>query len=188
MNYVLVDDEERALNLLRIMLTRFDGFSKENDHIYTFTQPVEALDFIRRTLVDVVFLDIEMPMLNGITLGKQISEELPAPPEIIYVTAFPEYSLDAWDIGAFGYILKPYDPKQIGAVLNRVLKYHAAAAESITSAASIEGKTGFGTENHGHTPPDATAEKRNTQMHSNSLPHIRCIIMLPGSDTQENLT
>ena len=72
MNYVLVDDEERALNLLRIMLTRFDGFSKENDHIYTFTQPVEALDFIRRTLVDVVFLDIEMPMLNGITLGKQI--------------------------------------------------------------------------------------------------------------------
>lgn len=174
MNYVLVDDEERALNLLRIMLTRFDGFSKENDHIYTFTQPVEALDFIRRTLVDVVFLDIEMPMLNGITLGKQISEELPAPPEIIYVTAFPEYSLDAWDIGAFGYILKPYDPKQISAVLNRVLKYHAAAAESITSAASIEVKTGFGTENHGHTPPDATAEKRNTQMHSNSLPHIRC--------------
>ncbi|MFR5700516.1 MAG: LytR/AlgR family response regulator transcription factor [Eubacterium ramulus] len=80
MNYVLADDEERALNLLRIMLTRFDGFSKENDHIYTFTQPVEALDFIRRTLVDVVFLDIEMPMLNGITLGKQISEELPAPP------------------------------------------------------------------------------------------------------------
>ena len=158
MNYVLVDDEERALNLLRIMLTRFDGFSKENDHIYTFTQPVEALDFIRRTLVDVVFLDIEMPMLNGITLGKQISEELPAPPEIIYVTAFPEYSLDAWDIGAFGYILKPYDPKQISAVLNRVLKYHAAAAESITSAASIEGKAGFGTENHGHTPPDATVK------------------------------
>ena len=75
--------------------------------------------------MDVVFLDIEMPMLNGITLGKQISEELPAPPEIIYVTAFPEYSLDAWDIGAFGYILKPYDPKQISAVLNRVLKYHA---------------------------------------------------------------
>ena len=116
MNYVLVDDEERALKLLRIMITRFDGFSKENDHIYTFTQPVEALDFIRRTLVDVVFLDIEMPMLNGITLGKQISEELPAPPEIIYVTAFPEYSLDAWDIGAFGYILKPYDPKSSSAV------------------------------------------------------------------------
>lgn len=58
------------------MLTRFDGFSKENDHIYTFTQPVEALDFIRKTPVDVVFLDIEMPVLNGIALGKQISEEL----------------------------------------------------------------------------------------------------------------
>ena len=140
MNYVLVDDEERALNLLRIMLTRSDGFSKEHDHIDTFTQPVEALDFIRRTLVDVIFLDIEMPVLNGITLGKQISEELPAPPEIIYVTAFPEYSLDAWDIGAFGYILKPYDPKQISAVLNRVLKYHAAAAASI---ASVDKKTGF---------------------------------------------
>ena len=171
MNYVLVDDEERALNLLRIMLTRSDGFSKEHDHIDTFTQPVEALDFIRRTPVDVIFLDIEMPVLNGITLGKQISEELPAPPEIIYVTAFPEYSLDAWDIGAFGYILKPYDPKQISAVLNRVLKYHAAAAASI---ASVDKKTGFDTENHDHTHTDAVTEKGTPQTHTLSLPHIRC--------------
>ena len=142
MNYVLVDDEERALNLLRIMLTRFDGFSKENDHIYTFTQPVEALDFIRRTLVDVVFLDIEMPMLNGITLGKQISEELPAPPEIIYVNGhFRNIRWMPGIIGAFGYILKPYDPKQISAVLNRRPQIPVPpAAESITSAASIEGK------------------------------------------------
>ena len=43
MNYVLVDDEERALNLLRIMLTRFNGFSEEKDRIYTFTQPALAL-------------------------------------------------------------------------------------------------------------------------------------------------
>ena len=171
MNYVLVDDEERALNLLRIMLTRSDGFSKEHDHIDTFTQPVAALDFIRRTPVDVIFLDIEMPILNGITLGKQISEELPAPPEIIYVTAFPEYSLDAWDIGAFGYILKPYDPKQISAVLNRVLKYHAAAAASI---ASVDKKTGFDTENHDHTHTDAVTEKGTPQTHTLSLPHIRC--------------
>ena len=171
MNYVLVDDEERALNLLRIMLTRSDGFSKEHDHIDTFTHPVEALDFIRRTPVDVIFLDIEMPILNGITLGKQISEELPAPPEIIYVTAFPEYSLDAWDIGAFGYILKPYDPKQISAVLNRVLKYHAAAAASI---ASVDKKTGFDTENHDHTHTDAVTEKGTPQTHTLSLPHIRC--------------
>ncbi|WP_455194575.1 LytR/AlgR family response regulator transcription factor [Eubacterium ramulus] len=171
MNYVLVDDEKRALNLLRIMLTRSDGFSKEHDHIDTFTQPVEALDFIRRTPVDVIFLDIEMPILNGITLGKQISEELPAPPEIIYVTAFPEYSLDAWDIGAFGYILKPYDPKQISAVLNRVLKYHAAAAASI---ASVDKKTCFDTENHDHTHTDAVTEKGTPQTHTLRLPHIRC--------------
>ena len=105
MNYVLVDDEERALNLLRIMLTRFDGFSEEKDYIYTFTQPAQALDFIRQAPVDIVFLDIEMPVLNGIELGKQISETLSDPPEIIYVTAFPQYSLDAWNVGAFGYIL-----------------------------------------------------------------------------------
>ena len=59
MNYVLVDDEERALNLLRIMLTRSDGFSKEHDHIDTFTQPVEALDFIRRTLNNLGYKQVE---------------------------------------------------------------------------------------------------------------------------------
>lgn len=171
MNYVLVDDEERALNLLRIMLTRYDGFSKENDHIYTFTQPVEALNFVRRTPVDVIFLDIEMPVLNGIELGKQINEMLADPPEIIYVTAFPEYSLEAWNIGAFGYILKPYDPKQISAVLNRVLKYHAAVAASVVSS---KGKTGLDTENHAPAPPDAATEKRKPQTYTANLPHIRC--------------
>ena len=84
---------------------------------------------------DIVFLDIEMPVLNGIALGRQINEELDNPPEIIYVTAFPEYSLEAWNIGAFGYILKPYDSKQISTVLNRVLRYHTSAV------ASLEAKT-----------------------------------------------
>ena len=133
MNYVLVDDEERALNLLRIMLTRYDGFSVENDHIDTFTQPAEALNYVRHASVDVIFLDIEMPVLNGIALGRQINEELDNPPEIIYVTAFPEYSLEAWNIGAFGYILKPYDSKQISTVLNRVLRYHTTAVASLAA-------------------------------------------------------
>ncbi len=169
MNYVLVDDEERALNLLRIMLTRYDGFSEENDHIDTFTQPAKALDYIRHTSVDVIFLDIEMPVLNGIALGKQISEELDNPPEIIYVTAFPEYSLEAWDIGALGYILKPYDPKQISTVLNRVLKYHTTATASVTS---IEKKTNFNVENNSHT--SAVTETMNPHAHTVILPHIRC--------------
>lgn len=162
MNYVLVDDEERALNLLRIMLTRFNGFSEEKDRIYTFTQPALALDFIRQTPVDIIFLDIEMPVLNGIELGKQIGETLSDPPEIIYVTAFPQYSLDAWNIGAFGYILKPYDPKQISTVLHRVLKYHAAAV------ASTDASTHFDTDNHSHT------ETPDPSKHTDNLPHIRC--------------
>ncbi|WP_294784933.1 response regulator [uncultured Eubacterium sp.] len=166
MNYVLVDDEERALNLLRIMLTRYDGFSVENDRIDTFTQPAEALDFIRHTSVDVIFLDIEMPVLNGIALGKQISQELDNPPEIIYVTAFPEYSLEAWDTDALGYILKPYDPKQISAVLNRVLKYHT------TAVASLEAKNSLPPEDHIHT---ATAKETGQPHEQNSsLPHVRC--------------
>ena len=74
MNYVLVDDEERALNLLRIMLTRYDGFSVGNDHIDTFTQPAEALNYVRHASVDVIFLDIEMPGLNGIYVGNELKK------------------------------------------------------------------------------------------------------------------
>ena len=166
MNYVLVDDEARALTLLRIMLTRYDGFSVENDHIDTFTQPAEALNYGRHASVDVIFLDIEMPVLNGIALGRQINEELDNPPEIIYVTAFPEYSLEAWNIGAFGYILKPYDSKQISTVLNRVLRYHTSAV------ASLEAKNSLPPEDHIHTA--IAKEDEHPQEQNSSQPHVRC--------------
>ena len=58
--------------------------------------------------------------------------------------------------------------------MNRVLKYHAAAAASVASAASVEKKTGFDTENHDHTHTDAVTEKGTPQTHTLSLPHIRC--------------
>jgi two-component SAPR family response regulator len=120
---MIVDDEERALNLLKILLKRFESFT-DQDEIFSFTSSKEALHFLQEHTVDILFLDIEMPALNGIELGEWVMSKLSAPPEIIYVTAFPQYALKAWEVGAMGYILKPYNPTQIYNVLKKIFKYH----------------------------------------------------------------
>ena len=122
MEYLIVDDEERAQNLLRILLERLE-FVTETDHIHLFSSAHTVLEYLSSHNADIMFLDIEMPVINGIDLAKQISEFVSHPPEIIFVTAFPQYALKAWELNAFGYIVKPYNPQQLRQVLERVLKY-----------------------------------------------------------------
>ncbi len=121
MRYVLLDDEERALNLLNIMLRRID-LIQEDDEISSFSDAQDALEHIRKEGTDILFLDIEMPEINGLAFADTLRAEMDEPPEIIFVTAYPEYALEAWDTGAVGYILKPYSSQQIKTVLERTLK------------------------------------------------------------------
>ena len=126
MKYILLDDEERALNLLNILLRRIDLINKEDD-IHPFSDSEDALNFIRKEGADILFLDIEMPEINGLDFADMLRAEMEEPPEIIFVTAYPEYALEAWNTGAVGYVLKPYSSVQIRTVLERTLKRVPAA-------------------------------------------------------------
>ncbi len=130
MNYVIVDDEKRALNLLTILLNRIVDFEHNENQLQLFQNPLEALDYVRTNHADILFLDIEMPNMNGVELGRTITGELADPPKIIYVTAYSNYSLEAWDVGAFGYIMKPYDIEQIRKVLERTLAFRNVNADA----------------------------------------------------------
>lgn len=102
MKVAVVDDEQLAVEVLEIMLKRIEGVKVEA----TFTNPKVAIKEIDKLEVDAVFLDMEMGTLHGLQLAKALKEKQPHV-EIIFVTAYPEFAVDAFEVKAFDYLLKP---------------------------------------------------------------------------------
>ncbi len=103
MRILLVDDEE--LQLLRLTDAVKKALPGEKEML-TYTNPVRAWEENKSTPVDIAFLDIEMPVYNGITLAKKLKSVNPKV-NIIFVTAFSDYAADAYKMHASGYVTKP---------------------------------------------------------------------------------
>ena len=84
-----------------------------------FENPIDSLKYLQENKVDVVFLDINMPELDGMSLGK-ILTKLNSNIKIIFITAYRDYAAEAFEIKAFDYLLKPYSEKRITEVLNNL--------------------------------------------------------------------
>ena len=84
-----------------------------------FSKPSEALDFVRFNHVDIAFLDIAMGKTSGIDLCKQMTEIKPEL-NVVFLTAFPEFSLESWDTQACGFLVKPLIPEDIRKQLSRL--------------------------------------------------------------------
>jgi DNA-binding LytR/AlgR family response regulator len=97
---LLVDDEYLALNLLENFIQKVP----ELEIIEKAKSPIKALEIMNRETVDLLFLDIQMPALSGLNLLKT----LPYPPVTIFTTAYAEHALDAFDLNAVDYLLKPF--------------------------------------------------------------------------------
>jgi two-component SAPR family response regulator len=103
-----VDDERLLLYALKRELEKACPYAE----IYSNTSALNSIDFARKNVVDIAFLDIEMPMLNGIELAKTLKEINPKT-NIIFVTGYSEYMKSAFDIYASGYISKPVNEYKI---------------------------------------------------------------------------
>ena len=108
MNVLLVEDEE--LQLIRLKKS-IDNVLKDST-IYCFTNPLEAIDKTKDIKIDIAFLDIEMPGMSGMKLAKKLKEINPKI-NIIFVTAFDNYGLEAMKMHASGYISKPVNDEKI---------------------------------------------------------------------------
>ena len=108
MNIIAVDDEQGALNILMQSIQEAVSITK----IHGFTDPTEALNFMKKIKCDIAFLDIEMSKMNGITLAKKLKEIYPQI-NIIFVTAYSQYANEAFDIHASGYVYKPVTKEKI---------------------------------------------------------------------------
>ena len=113
---IIVEDEFPAREELKYFLNKHKGISLEKE----FENPVDSLKYLQENKVDVVFLDINMPELDGMNLGKILTKLIPNL-KIIFITAYKEYAAEAFEIKAFDYLLKPYSEKRITEVLDNLV-------------------------------------------------------------------
>ena len=114
---VLVDDEMPALRVLEILLKNYDAISVVGSYI----NPKEAIEKIGQLKPDAVFLDISMPQLHGLDAASLILEVSPET-DIVFVTAFDKYAVEAFEIHALDYLLKPVNVDRLGKTVERMIK------------------------------------------------------------------
>src|SRR5947207_7711498 len=102
---VLVDDEQLARNELAYLLGRVDGV----EVVGQAGNGIEALQAIEQLEPDVVFLDVQMPGLTGFEVARRIMEHGPSA-HIVFVTAYDQHAIEAFEVNAVDYLLKPVDP------------------------------------------------------------------------------
>jgi DNA-binding LytR/AlgR family response regulator len=121
-----VDDEPPALDELAYLLNADDRVA----HVHRAGDATEALRVLRDTEVDAVFLDIRMPGLDGMELAR-ILRRFAAPPAIVFVTAYDDGAVDAFDLGVTDYVRKPVRAERLAESLRRVTGLRAAPAPAV---------------------------------------------------------
>lgn len=115
---IIVDDEPLALSLMKAKLDKFDSI----EVIAQCKNGSEAIDAIIEHEPDLVFLDIQMPKINGFDVIKKTQSELT--PMVVFATAYEQYALDAFKVNAVDYILKPLDNEALTRAVRRAEQRH----------------------------------------------------------------
>ena len=131
MRIMIVDDERPARDKLRRLLEQEPGISAIDEA----RDGVEALERLAAFAPDVLLLDIQMPEISGL----DVAASLPSPaPLVVFVTAFDEYAIRAFDANAIDYLLKPYDQPRLQRALQR-LRERLAQRRALSGAAGAAG-------------------------------------------------
>lgn len=125
MRAVIVDDEALARKGLKLRLERFDSV----ELIGECANGREALEFIAKETPDLVFLDIQMPGMNGFDVISNLQQD--NMPLVVFVTAFDQYAIEAFDVHAVDYLLKPIDDDRLADAIARAERQFAAS-EAVT--------------------------------------------------------
>src|ERR1035441_636547 len=112
---VVVDDEQLACDELSYLLRDFP----EVDVIATGSNGLEAMDLIRKMEPDLVFMDVNMPGLDGMGVVRQLRDKGVELPHVIFVTAYDQYAVEAFRLEALDYLLKPVDKVRLAESIER---------------------------------------------------------------------
>lgn len=119
---VIIDDEPLAAELLQSYVDR----EPQLRLLGTFNDAQNGADFIRSNKVDLIFLDIQMPHVNGIQLLKSLEN----PPMVIFTTAYSEYAAEGFELDAIDYLLKPFDIKRFQRAVTKACEYHKSLSKT----------------------------------------------------------
>jgi two-component system, LytTR family, response regulator len=114
----LVDDELLAVQRLQRLLADLPGIVIAGSAV----DPMTAVEFLSREKIDAVFLDIQMPGMNGFELLARLPEQ----PFVIFTTAYDHYALKAFEVNSIDYLLKPIDPEQLRRAVRKVERLRGA--------------------------------------------------------------
>jgi len=110
---IIVDDEPLAIQLIDSYIEKIDGIIS----LSSFTNPLEAIRYLRSNPVDLIFLDIQMKELNGLDLAKIVEKEA----KVIFTTAYPDHAAKGFDLKAVDYLVKPISFIRFVDAVDRIL-------------------------------------------------------------------
>lgn len=113
LNCVAIDDEALALEVVKRYISRTSNLNLK----FTFSNSLEGQEYLKNNLVDLIFLDIKMPGVDGIQLYKNLSIK----PMVIFTTAHSEFAIDGFELEAVDYLLKPFGIERFQRAVNRAV-------------------------------------------------------------------
>jgi len=143
-NTLIVDDEKPARDELAYLLKSFP----EVHLVGQGKNGVEALALIKEHSPDLVFLDVQMPGLNGFGVIKKLMDRKAKLPHIVFATAFDNYAVQAFEVNAVDYVLKPFDKARLSRAVQRAKKALEADASPTERLETLVTQMGAG-----KTPP-----------------------------------
>jgi two-component system response regulator AlgR len=133
---LIADDEPLAAERLQLLLARSNGASL----VGTASDGESAISMAEALSPDLLLLDIAMPGLDGIDVARALTNQTPGP-AVVFVTAFDQFAVAAFEVAAVDYLMKPVDPARLQRALDRARDYietHRATAEAAEPSQWIE--------------------------------------------------
>jgi len=134
---LIIDDEPLARQELLYLLQSADGV----EVLAQGSNGIEAVELVRTHKPDVIFLDVQMPGLDGFAVLKKLLDKKTALPQIVFATAFDQYAVRAFEVNAVDYLLKPFDRNRVLKALEKVRAILAGASEPSANPASPQAST-----------------------------------------------
>ncbi len=137
-NTIIIDDEKPARDELAFLLKSFS----EINLVAQGKNGIEAVNLIKEHNPDLVFLDVQMPGLNGFGVIKKLVERKLRVPQIVFATAFDNYALHAFEVNAVDYMLKPFDKGRLSRAIQRAKKLIEANSSPVDRLEKLVGQIG----------------------------------------------
>jgi two-component system LytT family response regulator len=180
-----VDDAAPALDDLHRLLRETPGVAD----VATAGDPITALRLAHATRFDVVFLDIAMPVMDGMELAALL-RRMTDPPAIVFVTAFEEHAAAAFGLGAVDYLLKPVDPGRLCAALVRLRRFAAREADAGPPPEVVDALAAVPVDHDGRTSFVRRATVRFVEAHGDQVrlhtPTGAHLVRIPISRLEEH--